>query len=129
MFQWAGFDPSVAMAPLYPFPVSAAVPPGPIPLTHPLQPIPYFGDQNPGAIPNPCSTSIQYSAPTNPQIEKLSTQFASSSHDSSKQDSRNKSLDRQNGNDVEKSSDSNDAATVLELKKPGSSIEYVVSRF
>ncbi|KAL5752497.1 hypothetical protein ACOSQ2_023004 [Xanthoceras sorbifolium] len=125
MFPWASVEPPVVMAPPpYSYPVAVPVPPGSIPMHPSLQAFPYFGNQNPAAIPNPCSTFIQYPTPTNHSIEPQSTQYASSSQISSKQDARSRSSDRQKGNNAERSGDSNDdVATDLELKMPGSSTQ------
>ncbi|GAV77447.1 HLH domain-containing protein [Cephalotus follicularis] len=120
MFPWGGMDHSVVMAPpSYPYPIPMAMPSGPIP----MQPYPFFGNQNPGVIPNPCSTFVPYMAP-NSLVEQQSTQYASppvqpgsQSHVLSKQDSKNKSSRESK---VEKSDDSTDVTTDLELKTPGS---------
>ncbi|XP_010261279.1 PREDICTED: transcription factor bHLH121 [Nelumbo nucifera] len=135
MFPWAAMDPSVVMAPpSYPYAMPVPVPPGPIPMHPSLQPFPFFRNQNPGAIPNHCSTFIPYSSPANPQGEQPSTQYvppnvqpSNRSHTSSKQDSKSKSLDRQRGCNIEKSDDSNDVATELELKTPGSAADQELS--
>ncbi|KAI4314752.1 hypothetical protein L6164_027629 [Bauhinia variegata] len=119
MFPWTAVDHSVVMAPPYSYPVPLAIPPGPIS----IQPFPFFGNQNPGPIPNPCSTYIPFSAPANPPVELPSAQFASTSHISSKQESRGKSPDRERPGNAERCSESNDVATELELKMPGSSTQ------
>ncbi|KAK2657007.1 hypothetical protein Ddye_010059 [Dipteronia dyeriana] len=125
MFPWGGVEAPVVMAPPpYSFTVAVPVPPGPIPMHPSLQPFPYYGNQNPAAIPNPCSTFIQYPTPTNHSIEQQSTQYASSSLISSKKDSRSRSSNHQKGNNAERSSNSNEeVATDLELKMPGSSTQ------
>ncbi|PPD76157.1 hypothetical protein GOBAR_DD26904 [Gossypium barbadense] len=91
-------------------------------LMHPsLQPYPFFGNHNPGAINNPCSTFMPYSTMTsNPLIEQPSSQYTSSSHTSSKRDSKSKLADHQRGSNRE-SNGSNDVRMKLELKNPGSS--------
>ncbi|KAJ8624684.1 hypothetical protein MRB53_033214 [Persea americana] len=130
MFPWTSMDPSVVMGPpTYSFPMPVPVPPGPIPMHPSLQPFPFFSSPNPGALPNPCSTFLPYSSLGNPQMEQPSTYYmpphslpTSRSQSASKQDSRSKSSDRQRGSNVEKSIDSNDVATELELKTPGSSL-------
>ncbi|KAF8012625.1 hypothetical protein BT93_I0706 [Corymbia citriodora subsp. variegata] len=121
MYPWAGMDPSVVMGPAYSYPVPIPVPPGPIAMHPQLQPFPFFGNQNASSIPAPCSTFIPYSMPANPTIEQQSTQYASSSHMSNKQDSKSRSSDPQRGSDAEQHEDSNDVATDLELKMPGTS--------
>ncbi|KAH0973095.1 hypothetical protein GBA52_025688 [Prunus armeniaca] len=123
MFPWAAMDPSVVMAPQYSYPMPVAVPPGSIPMHPSLQPFPYFQTQTPAAIPNPCSTFVPYQAPANPPVEQPAPQYASISHLSSKQDSRSKSSDMQRGSNAERCDDSNDVATDLELKMPGSSTQ------
>lgn len=130
MFPWTGVEQPVVMAPSpYSYPLAVSIPPGPIPMPHPsLQPFPYYGNQNPAAIPNPCSTFIQYPTPPNHSTEQQSAQYPSSSQNSSKQDSRRKSLDQQKISNADRSSDSNeDVATDLELKMPGSSTQQVIS--
>lgn len=125
MFPWAAIDPSVVMGSPYSYPVPVPVPPGPIPMHPSLQPFPFFGSQNPGGIPNPCSTFVPYPTPSNPPVEQPAPQYASTSHISSKEDSKRKSSDNQRGNNGEKCDDSNDVATDLELKIPGSSAQQV----
>ncbi|XP_058090951.1 transcription factor bHLH121 isoform X2 [Magnolia sinica] len=127
MFPWAAMDPSVVMGPpAYPFPMPVPVPAGPIPVHPSLQPYPFFRNLSPGAMPNPCSTFLPFSSAGHPQIEQQSTQYVSPhpqlsrSHNASKQDSRSKSSDRQRGSNVEKSVNSIDVVTELELKTPGS---------
>ncbi|XP_022132596.1 transcription factor bHLH121 [Momordica charantia] len=127
MFPWATMDPSVVMGPPYSYPVPVPVPPGPIPMHPSLQPFTFFGNQNPGAIPNPCSTFVPYTAAPNHPIEQPSAQYASNSHISSKQDSRSKSSDQHRRNNAERCDESNDVATDLELKMPGSSTQQDAS--
>lgn len=125
MFPWAAIDPSVVMGPPYSYPVPVPVPPGPIPMHPSLQPFPFFGSQNPSAIPNHCSTFVPYQTPSNTPAEQPAPQFASTSHISGKEDSKRKSSEHQRGNTVERCDDSNDVATDLELKIPGSSAQQV----
>ncbi|KAH6767222.1 basic helix-loop-helix DNA-binding superfamily protein [Perilla frutescens var. hirtella] len=128
MYPWGGMDHSVVMHPSsYPFPMPVPVPTGPIPMHPSLQPYPFYGNQNPAVVPNPCSTYVPYMT-HNPMIEQQSTQHVSQvmqqgarSHASSKQDPRNKSSDVESR--IEKSDDSNDITTDLELKTPGSTSE------
>lgn len=127
MFPWAPMDPSVVMGPAYSYPVPVPVPPGPIPMHPSMQPFPFFGNQNPGAIANPCSTFIHYPTPPNPPMEQPLPQYASTSQISSKQDSKNKSSDHQRVSNGERCDDSNDVATELELKMPGSSAQQDLS--
>lgn len=125
MFPWATMDPSVVMGPPYSYPVPVPVPPGPIPMHPSLQPFTFFGNQNPGAIPNPCSTFVPYTAAANHPIDQPSAHYASNSHVSSKQDSRSKSSDQHRRSNAERCDESNDVATDLELKMPGSSTQQV----
>ena len=125
MFPWAAMDPSVVMGPPYSYPVPVPVPSGPIPMHPSLQPFPFFGNHTTGGIANPCSTFIPYPTPPNPPVEQPSAQYASTSQISSKQDSKSKSSDHQRGSNVERCDDSNDVATELELKMPGSSVQQV----
>lgn len=128
MYPWGGMDHSVVMHPSsYPFPMPVPVPTGPIPLHPSMQPYPFYGNQNPAVVPNPCSTYVPYMT-HNPMIEQQSTQHVSQvmqqgarSHASNKQDPRNKSSDVESR--IEKSDDSNDITTDLELKTPGSTSE------
>ncbi|XP_062082289.1 transcription factor bHLH121 [Humulus lupulus] len=127
MFPWAAMDHSVVMAPTsYPYPVPMPMPQGPIPMHPHMQPYPYYGNQNPGVIPNPCSTFVPYITPTT-LVEQQSQQYVtpivqpvSRSNVSGKQDSRNKSSGESK---IEKSEDSSDVATNLELKTPGSATD------
>ncbi|XP_041020900.1 transcription factor bHLH121-like isoform X2 [Juglans microcarpa x Juglans regia] len=124
MFPWSAIDPSVVMGPPYSYPVPVPVPPGAIPMHPSLQPYSFFGNQNPGAIHNPCSTFIPYPTPPNPPVEQPSAQQASTSQISRKQESKSKSSStHQRANNVERCDDSNDVATDLELKMPGSSAQ------
>jgi hypothetical protein len=126
MFPWAAIDPSVVMGPPYSYPVPVPVSAGPIPMHPSLQPFPFFGNQNHGAIANPCSTFIPYPTPPNPPMEQPpATPYASTSQISSKQDPKSKSSDHQKASNVERCDDSNDVATKLELKMPGSSAQQV----
>ncbi|XWS45549.1 hypothetical protein CRYUN_Cryun15aG0146000 [Craigia yunnanensis] len=127
MFPWTGIDPSVVMAPPYSYPVPLPVPAGPIAMHPSLQPYPFFGNHNSGAVANPCSTFMPYSTATNPPIEQPSSQHASSSHTSSKRDSRSKSMDDQRRSNGDRCDSSNDVATELELKMPGSSMNQDLS--
>ncbi|KAG2696422.1 hypothetical protein I3760_07G058900 [Carya illinoinensis] len=127
MFPWAAIDPSAVMGPPYSYPVPVPVPPGPLPMHASLQPFPFFGNHNRGTVPNPCSTFIPYPTASNPPMEPPSAQHASTSQISSKQESQSKSLDHQMPSNVERSDDSNDVATELELKMPGSSAQQDLS--
>ncbi|KAL0348459.1 UNVERIFIED_CONTAM: Transcription factor [Sesamum angustifolium] len=128
MYPWSGMDHSVVMHPSsYPFPMPVPIPTGPIPLHPSLQPYPFYANQNPAVVPNPCSTYVPYMT-HNTMIEQQSTQHVSQvmqqgtrSHVSSKQDHRNRSSDGESR--IEKSDDSNDITTDLELKTPGSTSE------
>lgn len=131
MYPWAGMDQSVVMhpqPPSYPFPVPMPIPPGSIPMHPSLQPYPFFGNQNPAVVSNPCPTFVPYITP-NTLIEQQSIQYVSPvlppscrSNISSKQGSRNKSSD-QGESKRREDEDSNDVATELELKTPGSAGE------
>lgn len=135
MYPWATMDPSVVMGPpppTYPFPIPVPIPSGPI-ASHPsLQPYPFFPNQRPGPMLNPCPAYVPYSSPFNhPQVEQISTQHhisprihpsSSRSHSSSRQDSTNKSSEGQKQSGPSEKSDdySSDVVTELELKTPGS---------
>nr|BCK60963.1 basic helix-loop-helix transcription factor 1 [Scoparia dulcis] len=124
MYPWTGIDHPVVMHPSsYSFPVPVPIPAGPIP----MHPYPFYGNQNPAVVPNPCSTYMPYMNPSNmmepPTMQHPSQvmQQVSRSHASSREDDRNKSLDGESR--IERSDDSNDIATDLQLKTPGSSSE------
>ncbi|KAE8707129.1 bHLH121 protein [Hibiscus syriacus] len=122
MFPWTGIDPSGVMAPPYPYPVPLPVARGPIAMHHPLlQPYPFFGNHNSGVIANPCSTLMPYSTTSSPPVEQPSSQCTYASHTSSKKDSESKLEDYQRGSNRDRCDDSNNVATELELKIPGSS--------
>ncbi|KAL3539058.1 hypothetical protein ACH5RR_002424 [Cinchona calisaya] len=132
IFPWAGVDHSVVMHPAsYPFSMPMPIPAGPIPMHPSLQPYPLFGNQNAAVVPNPMSTFVPFMAPNN-VIEQQSThvpqvtQPTVRSHASSKQDSRPKTS-KQKDSRSEKSENSDDVATDLKLKTPGSTSEQDVS--
>lgn len=123
MYPWGSIDPSMVMAPTYSYPVPYSAPPGAIPMhpgTVPMQPFTFFGNQNTGPVPNPCSTFIPYPNPANHHMDRTSTQCAFTSRVSSKHYSKSKGSDHCRGSNCEKSEDSNDVVTELELKTPGS---------
>ncbi|CAA0816784.1 Transcription factor bHLH121 [Striga hermonthica] len=129
MYPWAGMDHSLVMhSSTYPFPVPMPMPAGTIPLHPSLQPYPFYGNQNPPVVHNPCSTYIPYVA-HNAVIEQHSIQHVSQavpqsnnrSNGCGKQDPRYKNSDGENR--IEKSDDSNGITTDLELKTPGSTSE------
>ncbi|XP_022749194.1 transcription factor bHLH121-like [Durio zibethinus] len=127
MFPWATVDHSVVMTPPYPFPVPMVVPP---PGAIPMQPFSFFGNQNPRAIHNPCSSFLPYTTP-NTMVEQQSAQHVaplaqpgSRSHASGKRDSEYKSSGESK---IEKTVDSNDVATDLELKTPSSTSDQDLS--
>lgn len=134
MYPWP-MDHSVMMAPpSYPYPVPMPMPTGPIPMHPHMQPYPFYGNQNPGVIPNPCSTYVPYMPPgtmvdhhsqqhTSPTMQPAIRPSASASVSGKKQESGNKSAGE--NSKVEKSEGSNDVATNLELKTPGSATDQV----
>lgn len=118
MYPWGPMEQSVVMHPPsypYPVPMQMPMPAGSIPMHPSMQPYPFFGSQNPGVVSNPCSTffpSVQYVSP--PVVQPTTR-----SHVSSRQGSRNKSSEHGESGSG-KDEDSNDVATELELKTPGS---------
>ncbi|XP_022146204.1 transcription factor bHLH121-like isoform X2 [Momordica charantia] len=126
-YPWPAMDHSVVIAPPpFPFPVPMQMPPGPFPVHPSLQPYPFIGNHNPGVIANPCSTFVPYITP-NSVIEQQSSRNTppfvhpgNQSRNLSKQDSGSKSSSESK---IEKSVDSSEVATDLELKTPGSSTE------
>ncbi|XP_050233932.1 transcription factor bHLH121 [Mercurialis annua] len=124
-YPWVAMDHSVVMAPTsYPYPMPVPMSAGPIPLHPSMQPYPFFGNQNPAVLHNPCSTFVPYMNP-NALVDQQSNHHASlhaqpasgsESHVSGKRDSKNRlSGESKTG----KSVDSNDVTTELELKTPG----------
>lgn len=130
MYPWGGMDHSVVMHPSsYPFPMPVPLPTAPMPMHPSMQPYPFYGNQNPAVVPNPCSTYVPYMT-HNTMVEQQSMQHVSQvmqqggrPHASTKQDPRHKSPDSESR--IEKSNDSNDITTDLELKTPGSTSEQV----
>lgn len=123
MPPWTAIDHSIVMSNPYPYPVPIPIPHGPVSMHPPLQPFPFFGNQNPGHVPSLCSMYIPFSTPANPPIEMPSAQYASTSHVSSRKESRSKSPCHRKPSDAERCSVSPDVATELELKMPGSSTQ------
>ncbi|XP_031476924.1 transcription factor bHLH121 [Nymphaea colorata] len=131
VYPWATMDPSMMMgAPPYSYPVPVPVPSGPIPLHPSLQPFPFFRNQNPGSVSNPFPVFPQYSPPVSSSVDHSLAPYAPSVHPQStnrnqtpsKQESRNKSSERHVESLAERSCASNDVATDLELKTPGSAL-------
>lgn len=130
---WAGMNPSVAMhPPSYPFPMPVPIATGPIPM-HPsfMQPFPVAGNQN-GAVPTSVSTYVPFMVP-NGLVEQQPAAHqsqdahpASRSLTSSRQDSRHNTL-YQRESRSEQIDNSDDVATALELKTPGSTSEQDIS--
>ncbi|XP_059314342.1 transcription factor bHLH121 isoform X2 [Lycium ferocissimum] len=129
MYPWAGMDPSMVMhPPSYSYPMPVPVPTGPVPMHPSMQPYPFFSNQNHAVVPNPCSSFVQYMTP-NRLMEQQPTQYMSpiiQPGSMTRQESRNKSSD-QGDSRIEKSEDSNEVATNLELKTPGSTSEQDLS--
>lgn len=129
MPPWTAIDHSVVMSSPYTYPVPMPMPIPPCPVSihpPPMQPFPYFGNQNPGHIPSPSSMYIPFSAPAIPPMEMPSAQYPSTSHVFSQKESRSKSPGhRRRPSDAERCSVSPDVATELELKMPGSSTQQV----
>ncbi|KAK3024455.1 hypothetical protein RJ639_042987, partial [Escallonia herrerae] len=126
MFPWAPFDPSIVTAQPYSYPVPLPVPPGPITM-HPSLPFPFIGNQNPGFIPNPCSTYIPYPTPANAHSDQPSTLQTSSSRIPNKHECRSKLSDREKCSNDGKGDDFIDVVTELELKTPGSTVQQVLA--
>ncbi|XP_038902535.1 transcription factor bHLH121 [Benincasa hispida] len=130
-YPWAAMDHSVVMSPTpFPFPVPMQMPPGPFPLHPSLQPYTFFGNPDPRVITNPCSTFVPF-VPPNSLTEQQSSrnappfiQSGNQSHNLSKQSTGSKSSSESK---IEKSVDSNEVATYLELKTPGSSTDQDTS--
>lgn len=116
MCPWGAIDPSVVMTQPYTYPVTLPVPSAPIP----MHPFPFFGNQNPGAIPNPSASFVPYPNPANPHINQPCTTYAPTSCSSSRQEPGSKSSGHLRVNDGEKGDNCSDVVTELELKTPGS---------
>lgn len=128
MFPWAAMDQTVIMAsPSYQFPVPMPMPmpmpAGPIPMHPSMQPYPFFGNQNHGVVPNPCSTFVPYVTP-HTLVEQQSIQHIAPPVNLGKQSpiSGRQDLRKEFSEDskIEKREDSNNVTTDLELKTPGS---------
>ncbi|KAL6514531.1 hypothetical protein OROGR_020110 [Orobanche gracilis] len=132
MYPWAGMDHSVVMHPSsYAFPMPVPMPAGPIPMHPSLQPYPFYGNQNPAVVPNPCPNYVPYTTHntvTEPMhhVSQAMPRSNNRSHGSGRQDRRCKTSDGENI--VEKSDYSNDITTELELKTPGSTPEQNQTR-
>jgi FtsZ-binding cell division protein ZapB len=89
MPPWTAIDHSVVMSSpyTYPIPMPMPIPPGPVSIHPPMQPFPYYGNQNPGHIPSLSSMYIPFSAPAIPPIEMPSAQYPSTSHVFSRKES------------------------------------------
>nr|BAJ34013.1 unnamed protein product [Eutrema halophilum] len=118
MSPWgAAMDHTVMMAPppSFPYPMPMAMPPGSIPM-HPSMPsYPYFGNQNPSMMPAPCTTYMPY-MPPNTIVEQQSVHIPQNPSNRSREPRTKASRESRS----EKAEDSNDVATQLELKTPGS---------
>ncbi|CAO2831299.1 unnamed protein product [Amaranthus hypochondriacus] len=112
VFPWGAVEPSVVIAPPYSYPLPVAVPPGPIP----MQPYPFFGSQNTSTIPT--HPAYMYPTPPNPHVEQQPIQPASTNV-LNKPDSQSKAFDSRKSRHHERTEDSSDVATELELKTPG----------
>lgn len=122
MFPWSAIDPSAVISQPYSYPVPIHIPSAPISIHPSLQPFPFFGNQNPGHIPNPCSMYVPYTTPTShPPVEPPSMMYASTSHASNQKESGSKSPGHRRSSGAERSSETDDVVTELELKMPGSS--------
>lgn len=113
MVPWATVDSSILMAPSYPFPVAVSVPPGSVPVHQTIQPLPSYANQHIAT-----STFIPYLAPVIPRINQ-STLTASTSYISGPRASSTRSISEQRSS-RSRTGNSNDVATDLELKIPGS---------
>ncbi|CAM8907997.1 unnamed protein product [Rhodiola kirilowii] len=127
MFPWTSMDPSVVLTSPYPYPYPLPVRPSPIAMHPTLQPFPFFANQNPGIASTPSSTYMPYPPAPATRMEQVSVHYASGSQNSSQRNPKRKSSEYQNGNRFRESDVSNDVATELELKMPGSSTQQVMS--
>ncbi|CAG7889758.1 unnamed protein product [Brassica rapa] len=122
MSPWgAAMDHTVMMAPppSFPYPMPMAMPPGSIPMHHPPMPsYTYFGNQNPSMMPAPYMPYM----PPNTVVEQQSVHIPQSNRS---REPRTK-VSRESRSD--KAEDSNDVATQLELKTPGSTSDKDTSQ-
>ncbi|XP_021727561.1 transcription factor bHLH121-like [Chenopodium quinoa] len=116
VYPWGAIESSVVMGPPYSYSLPMAVPPGSIPMHPSLQPYPFFGSQNASTIPSPRPTFMPYPTPPNPHVEQQPIQPAPTSHVLSKP---SKSSDSGKARHLERTDDSSDVTTELELKMPG----------
>lgn len=119
VFPWATVEPPVVVAPPYSYPLPMALSSGPLPMHPSLQPYPFFGSQNPNTIPGPHPAFTPYATPPNPYFEPQPIQPASTSNILTKPDIRCRGSDSGKARHHERSTDSSDVATELELKTPG----------
>lgn len=119
VYPWGTVEPSVVMGPPYSYPLPVAVPSGPIPMHPSLQSYPFFGSHNTSTIPSPQPAFMPYPTPPNPHVEKQPIQPGSTCHVLSKPDSRSKASGSGKARHLERTDDSSDVATELELKTPG----------
>ncbi|XP_075108475.1 transcription factor bHLH121 isoform X3 [Nicotiana tabacum] len=128
MYPWAGMDPSMVMRPpSYSYPVPVPIPTGAIPMHPSLQPYPFFGNQNPAAVPNPCSPFVQYMAPSTLMEQQPAQQISPVMQPSNRTHGSGRQESDQGESRIEKNEDSNEVATNLELKTPGPASEQELS--
>nr|CAA8286972.1 Unknown [Brassica rapa]CAA8287939.1 Unknown [Brassica rapa]CAA8392556.1 Unknown [Brassica rapa]CAA8404241.1 Unknown [Brassica rapa] len=122
MSPWgAAMDHTIMMAPppSFPYPMPMAMPPGSIPMHHPPMPsYTYFGNQNPSMMPAPYMPYM----PPNTVVEQQSVHIPQNNRS---REPRAK-VSRESRSD--KAEDSNDVATQLELKTPGSTSDKDTSQ-
>lgn len=106
VYPWgASVEPSVVMGPPYSYPLP--------------MPYPFFGSQNASTIPSSHPAFMPYPTTPNPNVEQQPIQPATT-YVMSKPDSRSKGLDSgKKARHLERTDDSSDVATELELKTPG----------
>lgn len=117
-------DHTVMMAPppSFPYPMPMAMPPGSIPMHHhpPMPSYTYFGNQNPSMMPAPY---MPYMQPPNTVVEQQSVHIPQNNRSREPRTKVSRESSRS-----EKAEDSNDVATQLELKTPGSTSDKVRQR-
>lgn len=128
-FPWVAVDHSVLQhPPAYSYPVPFPIPSAAIHMHPSSQLYPFFGSPNAGIYPNPCSTFFPYmtpNAPAGPQFSQLvscSLQPAGKSQVSGRHDPGSLS-EQGREKQIDRNKDSNDVATDLELKTPGSTTD------
>jgi len=130
-FPWVAVDHSVLQhPPSYSYPVPFPIPSAAIHMHPSMPPYPFFGSPNAGIYQNPCSTFIPYMTPNAPagqqpsQLVSRPLQTAGKAQVSGRHDPGSLS-EQGRTKQIDRNKDSNNIATDLELKTPGSTTDEV----